>query len=220
MQQTDRPCCIANKKTGSGSSESFPWDPLGLRTNRFKSREFITMSDNVWDTDDNDDDNENGAQANGPAELRKALKAANAAAKKANAERDELNTKFAELEKTVKSQSLKELTKELPPALQKWIAKADLEPTAEAVAGWITENGADFGYTPQESLPEGGTAGEQRSFSDEYRQGQQRAQSLGGAQMQGNSPSGDVDARLKDIALQAAGNPEAFYALLNKTALD
>lgn len=179
------------------------------------------MSDSIWD-DDNDDEQTEGqsSPSNGPAELRKALKKAQAEAKAGKEERDTLATQLAELTKQVKSQSLKELTKELPANVQKWIAKADVDPTPEAVAGWLTENGADFGYTPDtEGTQSAATEGAGEGFSAGYRESIERNQAMGAGRQQGNTPSGHTEAVLADLAKQAGGNPDKFYALLNGVEL-
>lgn len=75
---------------------------------------------------------------------------------------DKANKKLAELEKA-KAEADKKLAetslsnilrdKGVPPNIQRWLKRDDVEASESAVDKWLEENGADFGYQP------GGTEG-------------------------------------------------------------
>ena len=119
------------------------------------------MSDN-YDFDDFEDDNDNS-----PAGLRKALKKAQAEAKRA---RDELAAEKEareKAEKSVKKSTLTEILKAkgVKPGLARFLEKDDVEATPEAVDAWVKENGEFFNI--KESADEGEQQLEEQGDDDE-----------------------------------------------------
>lgn len=90
-----------------------------------------------------DDLNEN---EQGPKALRDAVE-------KANKELKALREQNEKLQKQVATQGLEKILadKKVPANVQRWLKRDDVEPTAEAVDKWLSENGADFGWKPGET---------------------------------------------------------------------
>ena len=97
------------------------------------------------DTDYDFEDFENG-EDNSPAGLRKALKKAQAEAKKANEALAEERKARTTAEQAVKKSTLTDLLKGkgIKPELARWLEKDDVEATPEAVDAWVKENGEFF----------------------------------------------------------------------------
>lgn len=102
-----------------------------------------------------DNDQFDGEQQSGGAlraQLEKALKDLKAA--------QEENAKLSANVKTVTLENILR-DKNIPPKIQRWLKRDEVEPSPEAVDKWLAENGEDFGYKPGQaptdsaSTPEG-----------------------------------------------------------------
>lgn len=92
--------------------------------------------------DYDDDGQQNGGALR--AQLEKALKDLKAA-----------QEENAKLSNSVKSVTLENVLrdKQVPPNIQRWIKRDEVDATPEAVDKWLAENGSDFGYQPGQAQP-------------------------------------------------------------------
>ena len=102
------------------------------------------------------DDDQFDDQQSGPKALRDEL----AKVKKLLADAQAENAKLSVNVKTVTLENLMR-DKNIPPKIQRWIKRDEVDPSPEAVDKWLAENGEDFGYKPGQaqtdsaSTPEG-----------------------------------------------------------------
>ena len=159
---------------------------------------------------DFDDDNEQQSGGALRAQLEKALKDL-AAAKEEN----------SKLSTAVKSATLETVLRDkgIPPKIQRWLKRDDVEPTAEAVDKWLAENGEDFGYTPgssaekpegEQSKPEEAPAAQSTPsvLSDEDVAAYARANQLSAQGVGQTLTSDQQKASVDAVAAQLDGNPD------------
>ena len=145
---------------------------------------------NQYDEDDDFDVTEEVQDANGPANLRKALK-------RAEKEKKELAEQLAAIQSDLRSRSVKEVlaSKGVPDKLAKFIP-SDVS-TPEQVDAWLAENADVFGFSkPTESA----------QVSDETKANVAAYQRINAATQNANTPTRDTDmaAKLNSNALTKA----------------
>jgi hypothetical protein len=160
-----------------------------------------------YESDDND------FEQSGPKALREALEKANKALAAEQA-------KAAELQKSVNEFKLTSVlaAKNVPANIQRWMKRDGVEPTAEAVEQWLTENGEDFGWKPggtaekpegQESAPEEAPAVAQSVLTPEDIAAQQRIQQVTASGVGQTVSTDQVDAQV--AAVESALGPNADF---------
>jgi len=129
--------------------------------------------------DDDFDDIEDTQDANGPANLRKALK-------RAEKEKKELAEQLAAIQSDLRSRSVKDVLaqKGVPDKVAKFIP-GDVS-TPEQIDAWLSENADVFGFAVPESAP-----------SDEPSPNVRETQRINAALQNANTPSRDADTASK-----------------------
>ena len=133
---------------------------------------------NQYDEDDDFDVTDETQDANGPANLRKALK-------RAEKEKKELSEQLAQIQSDLRSRSVKDVlaTKGVPDKVAKFIP-GDVS-TPEQIDAWLNENSDVFGFqkVEQESAP----------ISEEEQTNRASYQRINAATQNATTPSRDVD---------------------------
>jgi len=145
---------------------------------------------NQYDEDDDFDVTEDAQDANGPANLRKALK-------RAEKEKKELTEQLAAIQSDLRSRSVKEVlaSKGVPDKLAKFIP-SDVS-TPEQVDAWLTENADIFGFSK---------SAESAEADDETKANVASYQRINAATQNANTPTRDADlaSKLNSNALTKA----------------
>jgi hypothetical protein len=146
--------------------------------------------------DDDFDDVEETQDANGPANLRKALK-------RAEKEKKELADQLAAIQSDLRSRSVKEVlaTKGVPDKVAKFIP-GDVS-TPEQIDAWLNENADVFGFTKPEAAQQ----------SEEDKSHQASYQRINAATQNASAPARDADLQAK---LEGAKTLEELNALVGQ----
>jgi hypothetical protein len=160
------------------------------------------------------DDEQDDYSQNAPKALREALEKAQKALAAAQAEN-------ASLAKQVSSAKLTDILREknVPPKIQRWIKRDEVDSSPEAVDKWLAENGEDFGWTPgssakepegEQSKPEEAPAAQTTPsvLSDEDVAAYQRANQLSAQGVGQTITSDQQKAQVDAVAAQLTDNPE------------
>jgi len=133
---------------------------------------------NQYDEDDDFDVTEEVQDANGPANLRKALK-------RAEKEKKELAEQLAQIQSDLRSRSVKDVlaTKGVPDKVAKFIP-GDIS-TPEQIDAWLNENSDVFGFQKADA--------ESAPISEEEQANRASYQRINAATQNATTPSRDVD---------------------------
>ena len=161
-----------------------------------------------YDFDDDDNEQQSGGALR--AQLEKALKDLKA-----------VQDENAKLSASVKSATLETVLRDkgIPPKIQRWLKRDDVEPTADAVDKWLAENGEDFGWKPRSSAetPEGEQSKPEEApaaqstpsvLTDEDAAAYQRANQLAAQGVGQTLTSDQQKAAVDAVASQLDGNPD------------